>query len=344
MKTRLLALLATFFGTVKCPGTDLPLAKDVVLQFASVDEGRHILGQRDEFVRRMSEFDRAVRLKQNGEVSETRYLEFVRASVLPWDDADQPAVAEAVEGLRANLAAWDLPFPEKIHLIKTTGEEEGGAAYTRAQAIVLPARQLALPLDQLRRLIAHELFHILSRANPGLREELYRAIGFRACAELEFPPTLRDRKITNPDAPRHDHAIRISAHGREHWAIPILFARVAPYDPATATGLFEYLRFRLLVVELDDVSTPVPRYDAQAPQLLDVAEVSGFFEQVGRNTTYIIHPEEILADNLALLVTGTRDVASIEVLESVERILARAGSAKAESARDASSRADPPDR
>jgi hypothetical protein len=32
--------------------------------------------------------------------------------------------------------------------------------------------------------------------------------------------------------------------------------------------------------------------------------VEDFLEQVGRNTRYVIHPEEILAENFALLITG----------------------------------------
>ena len=51
--------------------------------------------------------------------------------------------------------------------------------------------------------------------------------------------------------------------------------------------------------------------------------VSGFTEQVGRNTDYIIHPEEILADNFALLVLNEHDVASPEILQKMREALAR---------------------
>ena len=50
-------------------------------------------------------------------------------------------------------------------------------------------------------------------------------------------------------------------------------------------------------------------------------QISGFFEQVGRNTRYIIHPEEILADNLTLLVLQKRNLASPEVVEKMKTIL-----------------------
>ncbi len=57
-------------------------------------------------------------------------------------------------------------------------------------------------------------------------------------------------------------------------------------------------------------------------KLVDAGEVTGFFEQVGQNTTYLIHPEEILADNFVLLVTGKRDVPSPGVVVQLGRILA----------------------
>jgi hypothetical protein len=50
-------------------------------------------------------------------------------------------------------------------------------------------------------------------------------------------------------------------------------------------------------------------------------QISGFIEQVGQNTSYLIHPEEILADNFALLVLGMEDVPSPEILKRIRAIL-----------------------
>jgi hypothetical protein len=44
---------------------------------------------------------------------------------------------------------------------------------------------------------------------------------------------------------------------------------------------------------------------------------------VGRNTDYIIHPEEILAENFALLVLGAGNVPSPEVLTRMREALAK---------------------
>jgi len=69
------------------------------------------------------------------------------------------------------------------------------------------------------------------------------------------------------------------------------------YDPNKGGEFFDYLQFRLLLVERDDPSPAVRAIEVGGhAQLVEVEEVSGFYEQVGSNTTYIIHPEEIMAD------------------------------------------------
>ncbi len=47
-----------------------------------------------------------------------------------------------------------------------------------------------------------------------------------------------------------------------------------------------------------------------------------YFGAIGLNTRYIIHPEEILADNFVLLVRGERKVRTPRIIEELERVLA----------------------
>jgi hypothetical protein len=59
------------------------------------------------------------------------------------------------------------------------------------------------------------------------------------------------------------------------------------------------------------------------PVLVGVGQLSRFYEQVGRNTRYILHPEEILADNFALLVLDERKVPSPEILDKMQAVLTK---------------------
>ncbi len=297
--------------------------RSTTLSFATVEEGKRVLTSRDDYVERMSAFDRAARLKTDRVVSEREYLEFVGKTVVAWEEAEKEKVYLAMEGVEEGLKKMALPFPKTIWLIKTTGQEEGNAAYTRANAIVFPEKFLEGGAPWVQRVLCHELFHLLSRANQELREKCYAAIGFEKCDELEFPEELAGRKLTNPDAPRNEHCLKVKIDGEEQWVIPILFSKEEKYDPEKGGEFFRYLQFKLVVVERaeEGMSVEVVR-EGEKAKLLDAGEVTGFLEQVGENTTYLIHPEEILADNFVLLVTGKRDVPSPEVVEKLGKILA----------------------
>jgi hypothetical protein len=274
-----------------------------------VDEGADILGRKDEFIQRLSAFDRAARMKTDRSISEEEFLKFVKESVLTWNESEKAKIEEAIASIRPALNTLRLSLPKIVNLVKRSGAEEGHAFYTRDAAIVLPEKET----DEgdpglLKRTIAHELFHILSRGNPALREKLYELIGFKKCGEVEFQSDLKSRKIT----PRNDHAIQIRVGGEEVRAVPILFSNAAKYDVNRGGEFFNYLQSSFL---------QVPRMSSAQPVLATPEEVSGFFEQVGRNTNYFIHPEEILADNFALLILNEHNVPSPEILEQMRRIL-----------------------
>jgi hypothetical protein len=302
-----------------------PPVKGPSFAFATIQQGRAVLTNRDDFVQALSPFDRAARMKTDHNVSEQDYLDFVARNVLDWDAGERELVQSALSDLQPRLDALALPFPETIRFIKTTGAEEGGAEYTRSNAIVLPQSSLKnMGRASLRGTIAHELFHVLSRKNPALKEKLYAVIGFQPCGEIIFPPELAERKLTNPDAPKNDHCIRLKTGDESVWAVPIIFSQSARYDVSRGGEFFQYLRLQFLVVERKD-SAPSAKatYDPSHPRLLSADQVSGFYEQVGRNTDYIIHPEEILADNFKLFLLQNPNVPSPEILQKLGAALAR---------------------
>lgn len=287
--------------------SSVPLGPASVLEWATVDEGAALLGNDDEFTRRMSAIDRQARLRSGVPVGDPQYRAFAARAVLAWTEAEQRLVTEALEGLSARLEACHIVLPPRVLLVKTSGDEEGGAAYTRGSAVVLPRRVLSSPPRSLRRLLCHELFHVLSRHRPDLRERLYAAIGFMPCGDVVLPGPLEARRLTNPDAPAFDHAIRVRCDGVERWMVPVLFFREDAAAAAAAGRPFlAAMEFRLLAV---DIAGMPPRGravldDAGSPILRRPDDVEGFFEQTGRNTSYLIHPEEIVADNVAMLLTG----------------------------------------
>ena len=96
------------------------------------------------------------------------------------------------------------------------------------------------------------------------------------------------------------------------------------HDLKKGGEFFEYLEFHFLAVEKSGDSQDLRVVSGSASsKLAGMQDVSGFMEQVGRNTNYVIHPEEILADNFALLILNEHNVLSPEILETMRALLLR---------------------
>ena len=297
---------------------DLPLAKGCSVHFASVAEAKALLAKHDIYIQGLSPFERAAKVKQAGPVSTDQYINFIQDQAIEWTDEGKTKLREVVAAAKPKLAKFAKHLPKRITLIKTTGKDEGAAPYTRGTSIVLPRRISSQSAKDLERLFYHELFHIISRGNPRLRDQLYEIIGYKKCGVILLPADMMPRRISNPDAPVVEHCIRVSKDGESHYCAPVLFSRTLKYDPETGGTFFRYLEFRLMAI---DRKTTKAILKEGKPILLKPDAVEGFFEQIGRNTNYIIHPEETLANNFVHLMTGKKDLKNPEILEKIEAIL-----------------------
>ena len=298
-------------------------AQEVV--FASLEDARRILSAPDAYSKAMSAFDRSVRLRTERDVSEGEFLAFAARAAQDWEREERAAIEAQLKPVLASVKRLALPLPQRIYLVKTSGAEDADAAYTRQNAIMLPASKLALRDGALRHLIAHELFHVSTRAYPALADSLYEAIGFQRC-EVELPAALKARRITNPDAPQDRHCIRVGVGSEETWTLPVLLSTASKEEIARGGTFLDHVTVALLLVEKTPGNAAAePRTEDRRLRIVGVEEVSGFFEQIGRNTSYIIHPEEIVADNFAVLAAGGREVRSPEILARIAKIIASFG-------------------
>ena len=293
------------------------------VEFASAADGARLLASRDVFVQAMSPFDRSARLKTDRDVTEAEYLAFVSRQAMNWTEGEKLKLRAILESFRARTAGLDLRFPPNISLLKTTGLEEGMAAYCRGASIVLPAKVIQGEPAELQSTVVHELFHIYRRHYGENRRLLYKIIGFDVCPEIALPEELRSRKITNPDAPLLDSYIRIRVGDTRVAATPVLISRTEHYDRRQGGEFFASMDFRLLVLDEVDGRFRSSALPGGRPHLLKPSEVPDYLEQIGRNTKYIIHPEEILADNFVLLVNGTSPVPSPGILEQMRSLLTK---------------------
>jgi Domain of unknown function (DUF4157) len=159
-----------------------------------------------------------------------------------------------VVSLAGKLARWNLPLPPTVVLIKTTGNEEGNAAYTRQNAIILSQHEAASANSDL---LAHELFHVLSRHDAELRQRLYRVIGFLPIHEVRLPPALVPIKITNPDGVHNNFRIVVRSEGELLPVVPILYSSSPRYDVGRGGEFFQYTP--RIVAEMNKIlAAPAP--------------------------------------------------------------------------------------
>lgn len=193
-----------------------------------------------------------------------------------------------------------LPLPKEIRLVKVASAAYGPSVfYTRENCIVLPQDMLdPRQEERLLKTLVHELFHLLSRYNPELKHRLYAVLGFKPLdAPLVWSDFLRPRLLHNPDAVDMAYGIELkNAQGKPFWAVPVIYSKHGRAQ--SDLGFFDHLVFQLFEVEKRQEAWHIKAENVG----LQPDETQGFFEQIGRNTNYIIHPEEVLADNFQLLV------------------------------------------
>ncbi len=301
------------------PTVSVRLTENATLILASVEQGRAALGKHDTYINTQGALERQIRLHSDKPISPDEFVKHVQQQVIPWTDEQKKRLAAVAAALAEKLAPFNVPLPAEVLLIQTTGEDESGAAYTRGNAIVFSKGRLAGRDAPLERLLAHELFHVISRHDGVLRRKLYAVVGFAPCDPIALPNDLEAVRITNPDAPMMDYYINVKHEDEMLSAVPILFSDRAEFDPKRKR-LFDYLQFRLLAVHRQ-AGRWKPLLEGGKPILIDARANKSFREQIGDNTNYIIHPDEILADNFVHLVRRTKDLKSPEIVEKMRLVL-----------------------
>ena len=290
--------------------------------FATAAQGRALLLRADDYVRATLPLERRMHLHSREPVSQDAFMRYQAGLVREWPAKAREALLPALERLQAFLQLVRAQWPERVLMVRIDQRLDGGAAFTRGNGIFVFDEALATP-DSTYYFLAHEAFHVLSRHNPALREKLYAMLGFERCTEVEIPPEVGALRLTNPDAVENVHTIRVRLRGEQVHALP--FNRFKSADVTPMPEFFSQVENRWLLVDRDGGRCKVRR-TAQGVPDVEPEDLEGLFEQVGRNTEYLFHPEEILADNFALLFMqaglGRRpDLPSPQLLEKLRAAL-----------------------
>ena len=91
------------------------------VRFASVEEGRAVLGSDDAWIEATSDFQRAATLGVPPPVSMAQLRTFSAKAVRPWPDDQAARWRRALETIAPRFAALHLPVPAEVLLIDTDG-------------------------------------------------------------------------------------------------------------------------------------------------------------------------------------------------------------------------------
>ena len=305
--------LTTALLSLSLCATDM--CAQIKLHYIDAEQARTLLSQEDATTRQWSRFDYEARVGRKGGTRQ-ELIRFIADQARDWSKEDKQRMQEAADTLNSHIKALNLSLslPQEIRILKTTMAEEGGAGgYTRMDYIVVEEQIAHMKPQQVSYLLAHELFHVLTRNHPDFREKMYRLIGFSiAPEEFEVPADLRDVLISNPDVNRFDSYARFRIKGVDRPCAMLIYAN-KPYEGGS---FFNYLTIGLM-----------PLKDGKAEQqdgktvIYGIKDAENFFDLVGRNTDYIINPEEILAENFAFLLTRKSVTANHEMIEKMRQAL-----------------------
>ena len=319
--SHIVLLCLAFLAALGCeaqrpaPRTLVLGGKHVVLMLDSLAATQSIGQDRtDNYFDIITMADMSIQMKRPLRATDTResmmpeYMAFLRSDVTGFDDKEAHFVAEAMTKLFQTTSKLTSGlFPDTLKLIKTKANHFGaGVWYTRENCIVIPFNELASrKKDNFVNTIAHELFHIYSRYHPETRKTLYHMIGFEQIGHknLLMPPALARRFLTNPDGVDVGQKISLATpEGATIHAVPIVYANAEGFQ-AGQDEFFAYLEFGLFQITPSGNGTwSVLTKDDGYSSTLKLDGLTDFFRQIRDNTGYIIHPDEILADNFSFIL------------------------------------------
>lgn len=311
-------------GASEDAASEAPAATEAAQQllphrFATASEGKEALASNDAYFAGFSQNDLDYRMQKKGATLE-EYKAFAVEQVRDFTDEEKALIDKCFNEMADTLEknGYKLPSLDEVVLVKTTMAEECDAGgYTHGTTIYLGEYVLQMCLAEnpqveldLSEILWHELFHCLTRSNADFRADMYKLIHFTVHdKDYTLPQSVMDYHISNPDVEHHDSSATFRIDGKD----------VECFTDYVTTKHFEKEGDNFF----DSGTTAlVPVDGTDSYYTPDQAE--NFDEVFGRNTDYVIDPEECMADNFSYAMAhGAKglDGKGYETPEIIEGIL-----------------------
>ena len=268
-------------------------------RYASKSEGTQLMLSNTAYYESFSQNDLDYRMqKKNAGMEE--YLSFAKEQVLDFSAKEMKLIDRLIKDMEKKLSknGYVLPAIDEIVFVKTTTLEECEAGgYTHGSDIFISEELFDGAINgedretkedytfYLRMVLWHELFHCLTRNNPDFRAKMYNLIHFTIADEdFRLPPSVFEYHITNPDVEHHNSYATFSINGKDIDCF-VDFVTEKHFEKE-GDNFFD-----------SGVTALVPTDGTDIFYTPDQAD--NFDEVFGKNTEYVIDPEECMADNFA---------------------------------------------
>ena len=299
-------LAAVMIVLSACNSSPKAASTKLKYRFASKEEGRKLLLSNQDYYKGFTQNDLDFRMqKKNASMDE--YLAYAGEQVLDFTDEERALIDSYFASMEETLEknGCTLPPLDEIVLVKTTMKEEGGAGgYTHGTQIYINAEAIggALSSDEenkeyylnyLYLFFWHELFHCLTRCNPEFREKMYDLIHFTVVDEdFPLPQSVKEYHISNPDVEHHDSYASFKIEGEDKDCF-VDFITTKHFEKEGET-FFDFATTALIPIDGTDVYYTPDQAD-------------NFDEVFGKNTDYVVDPEECMADNFTFAMLYGKD-------------------------------------
>lgn len=243
------------------------------------------------------------------EMCKSKYINFLKEDVVNFEPEERELMIEVMDSAMflVNHAFPNLNFPQ-IELIKTKATHYGpGVYYTRDNAIILPYDQINVNNKvSLIAVMLHEISHIVSRYHVSFKDDMYGLIGFKKMdKKLVYPQEILNIILKNPDGLNDRYYIELMNEGKAIKAVPIIVSNKSEVSDLKP-GFMSYIKFDLYEIKEGPNGYAI-ECDENGYSNMNSVYMKSFFDQIKDNTQYIIHPDEIIADNFLFLTSGIRN-------------------------------------
>lgn len=279
--------------------------------FASQEEGRQLKMANTAYFDGLNQNDLDWKTWHSG-ASLAEYKALAEAQIVDFTEEEKQIVNSAMDFVESRCAELgiQLPFHDELIFIKSNMADEGYAGgYTHKNEIYLSSYVLGYAtrasqgeygdLDReyflhfTHELVAHEIFHVLTRGDAQFRQRIYSLVGFTVMDhDVEFGPAVRNVLESNPDVERYDNWAEFTIGGVKRRCI-LTAVYTSSYAEAVAidSGANFFYYTQGVLVPLDEPNTMIP-----------IDQATDFYDIMGHNSDYLLAAEEYLADNFSYLI------------------------------------------